>query len=152
MIILALKSSPASRREEQREGKPRDPTARRRSAAGASCVGTMPWRTLLGRARELADLEGALDQAIAGHGSVFLMSGEAGIGKSRLAEEIARFAERRGATVLWGRASEVAGAPPCWPWVQLLRASAEPPASGLDVIATALERRRRAGLGRRARG
>ncbi|HTP25775.1 MAG TPA: ATP-binding protein [Anaeromyxobacteraceae bacterium] len=85
----------------------------------------MTFRALLGRARELADLEAALEGALAGHGGVFLLSGEPGIGKTRLTEELAEEARRRGAAVLWGRAWEVEGAPTCWPWVQVLRACTE---------------------------
>ncbi|HWL89036.1 MAG TPA: AAA family ATPase, partial [Polyangiaceae bacterium] len=82
----------------------------------------MAFRALFGRSRELADLEAALDRAITFHGSIFLLSGEPGIGKSRLAEELADSAQRRGAAVFWGRAWEVEGAPSCWPWVQVLSA------------------------------
>jgi predicted ATPase len=38
----------------------------------------------VGRASELAILNKAIDQAQAGNGQVFLISGEAGVGKSRL--------------------------------------------------------------------
>ena len=82
----------------------------------------MGHRALLGRSREVADLEATLDRAIAGQGSVFLLSGEPGIGKTRLAEELTQVAQQRGAAVFWGRAWEVEGAPACWPWVQVLRA------------------------------
>ncbi|MBA3728367.1 MAG: AAA family ATPase, partial [Actinobacteria bacterium] len=46
---------------------------------------------------------------------------EPGIGKSRLAEELAAEARARGGRVLWGRCWEAGGAPPYWPWVQSLR-------------------------------
>ena len=48
--------------------------------------------------------------------------GEPGIGKSRLAEELAARARARGARVLVGRCWEAGGAPAYWPWVQALRA------------------------------
>lgn len=51
-----------------------------------------------------------------------LLGGEPGIGKSRLADETAQRAQEAGFRVLWGRAWEDAGAPPYWPWVQVLRA------------------------------
>ncbi|WP_394849908.1 AAA family ATPase [Pendulispora brunnea] len=85
----------------------------------------MGLHALFGRARELTDLQTALRRALAGQGSVFLLSGEAGIGKTRLAEESARLARDGGASVIWGRAWEVEGAPPCWPWVQVLQACLE---------------------------
>lgn len=78
-------------------------------------------RTFVGRERELAELSLALDEACAGAGSVWLVGGEAGIGKSRLVEEVARAAAARGAWLLDGRCWEAGGAPAFWPWVQALR-------------------------------
>ena len=78
---------------------------------------------LVGRDRELAALEGMLDRALAGRGGLALLAGDAGIGKSRLAEAIADRARERGAVVLVGRCWESGGAPSYWPWVQVLRAS-----------------------------
>ncbi len=75
----------------------------------------------VGRRSELAALREALDGALAGRGSLTLLVGEAGIGKTRLAEEVAAHARRAKAHVLWGRAWEGAGAPALWPWVQILR-------------------------------
>jgi predicted ATPase len=53
---------------------------------------------------------------------VFLVAGEPGIGKSRLAEELIAEARARGARVLVGRCWEAGGAPAYWPWVQSVRA------------------------------
>ena len=50
-----------------------------------------------------------------------LVAGEPGIGKSRLAEELASAAREAGARVLVGRCWEAGGAPAYWPWVQSLR-------------------------------
>ncbi len=66
-------------------------------------------------------LDAALRGALAGHGSLFLVTGEPGIGKTRLSEELAGQARRAGARVLWGRVWEDDGAPALWPWVQILR-------------------------------
>ena len=55
-------------------------------------------------------------------GVFVLVGGEPGIGKSRLAAELADVAAGRDVLVLWGRGWEDAGAPPFWPWVQALRA------------------------------
>jgi DNA-binding SARP family transcriptional activator len=76
----------------------------------------------VGRERELAQLEGGLEGALAGQPSLFLVAGEPGIGKSRLADELASTAQARGAKVLWGRCWEAGGAPAYWPWAQALRA------------------------------
>jgi DNA-binding SARP family transcriptional activator/tetratricopeptide (TPR) repeat protein len=75
----------------------------------------------VGRESELEELRGALDAAFAGRGRLFLLVGEPGIGKSRLAEELARHARERGATTLIGRCWEAGGAPAFWPWLQSLR-------------------------------
>jgi DNA-binding SARP family transcriptional activator len=77
--------------------------------------------TLVGRDRELARLEEALDSALAGRGSLVVLTGDPGIGKTRLAEELASLARRSGALVVWGRCWEAGGAPPYWPWTQVLR-------------------------------
>jgi ATP/maltotriose-dependent transcriptional regulator MalT len=63
-------------------------------------------RALVGRARELAELEGALDQLAAGEPCLLRIVGEPGIGKSRLLAEICRRGEDRGYLVLDGRAAE----------------------------------------------
>ncbi len=75
----------------------------------------------VGRERELLELLEALDEAGSGRGRIILLGGEPGIGKSRLADELATRARERGHQVLWGRGWEDAGAPPYWPWVQALR-------------------------------
>jgi len=79
----------------------------------------------IGRESELGQLRSGLDAAIAGHGGLFLLVGEPGIGKSRLADELMRQARARGADVLVGRCWEAGGAPAYWPWVQSLRAYIE---------------------------
>ncbi|HWB73507.1 MAG TPA: AAA family ATPase, partial [Nannocystaceae bacterium] len=80
------------------------------------------WHKLwLGRTRELAELEAGLDDLAVGRGSLFLLTGEPGIGKTRLADECARRAAARGAPVHWGRAWEAGGAPAFWPLLQALR-------------------------------
>jgi DNA-binding CsgD family transcriptional regulator len=76
----------------------------------------------VGREVELAALTADLDAAAAGRGGVVLLAGEPGIGKTRLAEELAAQATARGARVLWGRCWEGEGTPAFWPWVQLVRA------------------------------
>lgn len=53
---------------------------------------------------------------------MFLLAGDPGIGKSRLAYEAAARARDRGIKVAWGRCWEAGGAPAYWPWVQALRA------------------------------
>ena len=76
---------------------------------------------LVGRDREVAQGLALLDDAAADAGNLLLISGEPGIGKSRLADELARHARDRGFQVAWGRCWEAGGAPAYWPWVQPLR-------------------------------
>jgi DNA-binding SARP family transcriptional activator/tetratricopeptide (TPR) repeat protein len=76
----------------------------------------------VGRELELAELVGGLDDVFAGHGRLFLLAGEPGIGKSRLADELITHAKGRAARVLVGRCWEAGGAPAYWPWTQALRA------------------------------
>lgn len=78
-------------------------------------------RRLVGRSRELAVLRPQLDRAIAGSGSVALIAGEPGIGKTSLAEELVTIGVEQGAGSAWGRCWEGGGAPPYWPWVEALR-------------------------------
>jgi len=75
----------------------------------------------IGRDSELAELLAGLDDTAAGSGRLFLVAGEPGIGKSRLAYEAAARARDRGFKVAWGRCWEAGGAPVYWPWVQSLR-------------------------------
>lgn len=75
----------------------------------------------VGRGEELATLVRVLDGAATGSGRLVLVSGEPGIGKTRLAEELCRVAIARGTQVAWGRSWEGPGTPSYWPWVQVLR-------------------------------
>jgi len=61
---------------------------------------SVPGERFVGRERELAQLSGALDNAVAGNGRMFLVSGEPGIGKTRLADEFSARAQARGLRVI----------------------------------------------------
>ncbi|MCH8281267.1 MAG: protein kinase [Chloroflexi bacterium] len=75
----------------------------------------------VGRQREMGDLKAALEDALSGRGRLVMLVGEPGIGKTRIAQELATYAGLRKAQVLWGRCYEGEGAPPYWPWVQAIR-------------------------------
>lgn len=77
--------------------------------------------TFVGRVSELGELRRGLADARAGRGRLYLLVGEAGIGKTRLADELASGTAEQGVRVLWGRCWESGGAPAYWPWVQALR-------------------------------
>ena len=89
-------------------------------------------RPIVGRACELEVFQAAFDRMLAGRRELVLISGEPGIGKTRCAEAFADVAEDQGALVLWGRCREEAGAPPYWPWVQILRSYVD--SSSLDEV------------------
>ncbi|MGH9035976.1 MAG: AAA family ATPase, partial [Acidimicrobiia bacterium] len=75
---------------------------------------------LIGREAELVRLTERLRQTAGGQGGLVLVAGEPGIGKTRLAEEVAARAERDGAFVLWGRCFEGEWAPPYAPFAEAL--------------------------------
>ncbi|MGY1663377.1 BTAD domain-containing putative transcriptional regulator [Geodermatophilus sp. SYSU D00705] len=77
---------------------------------------------LVGRDEQLATAGALLAEAAAGHGRVVLVTGEPGIGKTRLTEAVAARAGDVGGQVGWGRCWEGSGAPVMWPWVQVVRA------------------------------
>jgi DNA-binding SARP family transcriptional activator len=134
-LVEELGIEPGERlRELERAVLAQDPdlhlVAAEQPAAAEPAVET-PGGAFVGRERELAELVGGLDDVFAGRGRLFLLAGEPGIGKSRLAEELVGQARGRGALVLVGRCWEAGGAPAYWPWVQSLRAyvrGAEPDA------------------------
>ncbi|WP_232295381.1 AAA family ATPase [Parafrankia sp. EUN1f] len=76
---------------------------------------------IVGRRREIAALRGWLRSAGGGAGRLVLCTGEAGIGKTRLARELAGMVLAGGCAVAWGRCAETEGAPAFWPWRQALR-------------------------------
>lgn len=81
---------------------------------------------LVGRQPELEALRARLEEMLAGRGSAAMLAGEAGIGKTALAQAFAAEAAERGAAVLWGSCPEGEWAPPFGPWVEALAALARP--------------------------
>ncbi|MDX6663271.1 MAG: eukaryotic-like serine/threonine-protein kinase [Solirubrobacterales bacterium] len=75
----------------------------------------------VGRDRELTELRGAVDDALAGRGRLLMLVGEPGIGKTRSAEELATYARVNGAKVYWGRCLEDDAAPAYFPWSRAIR-------------------------------
>ena len=81
----------------------------------------------VGRVSELAELECALDAAHAASGRTVLVAGEAGIGKTQLASELATRARGAGFEVLLGRSLDLVGTElPYQPFVEALRPLGEP--------------------------
>lgn len=88
--------------------------------------------SFLGREPELRALHAALERARTGKGQVVAVTGDAGIGKTRLVEELTRASGLPSNRVLWGRCSEQSGAPSYWPWSRVLRTYAA--TQGLDRL------------------
>lgn len=75
----------------------------------------------IGRETELDLLGRLVQRTAAGEGGVALVTGEPGIGKSRVLGEVAATAKSNGFAVAWGRAWELGSAPTYWPWIEVLR-------------------------------
>jgi DNA-binding SARP family transcriptional activator/tetratricopeptide (TPR) repeat protein len=76
-------------------------------------------RPLFGRVAELRTLMAAWAAARSGHGHVVLITGEAGIGKTRLVAELARRADNAGARIAVGAGVDVGGEAPLAIWQEL---------------------------------
>src|SRR5262249_61918000 len=61
-----------------------------------------------------------VDRAVSGSGSIVLIAGEAGLGKTRLVDEIALEARGRGVFVVRGQCDDMEGAPPYLPFVETI--------------------------------
>jgi tetratricopeptide (TPR) repeat protein len=75
----------------------------------------------VGRDDVLAQLRFAAEEAVTGRGELILLTGEAGIGKTTMLSEAARYAETRGIRVAWGFCGPDDSAPAYWPWAQVAR-------------------------------
>src|SRR4051794_35071219 len=80
---------------------------------------------LVGREGEQAVLRDAFAAARAGHGTLALVGGAAGIGKTTLVESLCREAAGAGAAILTRRCYELGGTPPYRPWIEIFAAAPE---------------------------
>ncbi|MFE0172157.1 AAA family ATPase [Streptomyces sp. NPDC059002] len=76
--------------------------------------------SIIGRERELGALDRALTAARSRAGRAVFLAGEDGVGKSRLAAEVAERAAARGMRVMRGRASAIGQRVPCRPLIEAL--------------------------------
>ncbi len=76
---------------------------------------------LVGRDAVMERLRARLQQAREGRGHLVLLAGEAGIGKTRCANELARAAYEQDMVAWSARCVDVVGAPVFWPFIQILR-------------------------------
>ncbi|HUG14492.1 MAG TPA: AAA family ATPase [Thermomicrobiales bacterium] len=77
--------------------------------------------SIVGRDRERSGLGALLDQARNGNGCIVLVSGQAGIGKTSLARDMARRATDREMLALTGHCYDLSVTPPYGPWAQIVR-------------------------------
>ncbi len=98
-----------------------DPSQPSASHSESNVLDRLARGVFVGREEELARLHRQFDEAFAGRGSLVMLVGEPGIGKTRTVQELETYARIRGGIALWGAAHEAAGAPAYWPWVQVGR-------------------------------
>jgi len=90
------------------------------SAAAESHKEVKRLTPLIGREQEWAEVLRLLDAALAGRGSLMLIGGEPGIGKTHLTRAIVSEAARRGCFTVVGHCDEMEGAPPYVPFTEML--------------------------------
>lgn len=95
--------------------------ASERVLASPRSVGRRPRGAFVGRGEELAALVDALPGRHGSRARLWLVTGEAGIGKTRLVREVVDRAVAEGHRVVWGQCWDEAGTPPFWPWTQVVR-------------------------------
>jgi class 3 adenylate cyclase len=79
-------------------------------------------RTFVGREQELKTLEGAFDAALSGQGSLLMVVGEPGIGKTTITEQLSTYVGMRGARSLTGHCYEEGSLSlPYLPFVEMMR-------------------------------
>jgi DNA-binding SARP family transcriptional activator len=93
---------------------------------------------LVGRQSELGRMVSLLDEAAGGRLTIFLLKGEAGVGKTRLLTELGLAASRRGSTVFEAASYEAEAGRPYGPWIDALRRLPESVVSRGDPAALAL--------------
>ena len=85
-------------------------------------VGAGAFTPFVGRRQEREELRGLVERTRAGAGSLVMIGGEPGVGKTRLAEQVALDARRLGFAVFTGQCYETASDLPYRPWVEILEA------------------------------
>ena len=94
------------------------------SSEAVSAVAADERIPLVGRQQEFAALNRSLEEALASRGSLVLIGGEPGIGKTHLAGALLEEVKRRGAFSVIGHCYEMEGAQPYVPFVEMLEYSA----------------------------
>ena len=111
----------------------------REPGGGDTCQVVTAGEPMVGRGVELGFLQDRLAAARAGAGQVVLVCGAAGIGKTRLAEELA--ATAGDVQIGWGAALDDRGMPTLWPWTRAVRDLPAPSAALAAVAGGAVQGR-----------
>lgn len=127
-LMKVLRVSPADRYQTAQEFSQAlleapvpEPSSGARVARPATAAPVAPAATpFVGRSKERAELLERLDALADGQGSLTLLGGEPGVGKTRLAEFVLEEARRRGFMCLVGHAYELEGTPPFMPFIEIL--------------------------------
>ena len=110
---------------------------RRSKNNGTEQVRARPAGVMVGRERELASMLGGLEDAASGRGGLILISGEPGVGKTRMADEVAAAADAKRMAILLGHCSEHDEAVAYLPFVEILENFVDR-ASNADTLRVAL--------------
>jgi len=100
---------------------PAPPVKEAPRARAGSGSGLFAGATFIGRVAEMERLRAGVDASVGGQGSLVMLVGEPGIGKTRLTEEIGVYARLRGHQVLRGNCHETEAGLPYLPFVEALR-------------------------------
>src|SRR5262249_6186294 len=74
----------------------------------------------VGRTHYRDELRALMERSVRGSGALVMIGGEAGVGKTRLTQEVAREAEQRGLAIAVGHCYGLKGDLPYMPWVEVL--------------------------------
>jgi DNA-binding winged helix-turn-helix (wHTH) protein/tetratricopeptide (TPR) repeat protein len=91
-------------------------------------------RAMVGRARELSELRAGLADATAGRGSLLLISGEPGIGKTRLSAELASLAQVGAMEVRIGQCLDREESVPYLPFVEILETCVDRTSNSRELL------------------
>lgn len=126
LVLELLEKTPAARPQSAAEVRERiqmvrDAPELPEAARPAVQPGRRGPQAFVGRTVELDKLQRAVDQTLGGHGSLVMLAGEPGIGKTRLAQRVGEYGGLRGAQMLLGQCHETEGGIPYLPFVEALR-------------------------------
>ena len=126
LILELLEKAPAARPPDAASVRKRIVEIRNAPALPAAAVpaptpGRRRPQEFVGRSLELDRVQRGVDAALGGHGSLVMLAGEPGIGKTRLAQRAGEYAVLRGAQVLFGHCHESEAGIPYLPFVDAVR-------------------------------